>query len=43
MCREEKNISTSQQGRKIAVKQHFFKKNTEAATGGAEAVTGGVL
>ena len=43
MCREEKIISTSQQGCEIAVKLYFLKKNTEAAIGGAEDVTGGVL
>ena len=42
MCPEEKNISMSQQGFEMAVKQ-YFKKNKEAATGGAEAVTGSVL
>ena len=42
MCREEKNISTSQQGCEIAVKL-LFKKNTEVAPGGAEIVTGGVI
>ena len=42
MCREEKNISTSQQGCEIAVKLCFFKKNAEAATGSAEAVTRGL-
>ena len=40
MCREEKIISTSKQGCEIAVKYYFFKKNTEAATGSAEAVAG---
>ena len=43
MCREEKIVSTLQQGCKIADKFYFFKKNAEAATGGAEAFTGGVL
>ena len=45
MCREEKIISTSQQGCAIAVKSLFStkKKNEEAATGGAEAGTGGVF
>ena len=42
MCREEKIICTSPQGCEIAV-QLLFKKNTEAATGAAETVTGGVL
>ena len=41
ICREEKIISGSEQGCEIAVL--LFKKNTEAATGGKEAVTRGVL
>ena len=45
MCREEKIISTSQQGCAIAVQSLFSKKkkNEEAATGGAEAGTGCVF
>ena len=42
MCWEEKIISTSYQGCEIAVNS-TFQKNAEAATGGAEAVTRGVL
>ena len=42
MFQEEKIISTSKQSCEIAVSL-LFKKNTEAASGGVEAVTGGVL
>ena len=41
MCREEKIVSTSQQAWEMF--NYFFKKNTKAATGKAEAATGGVL
>ena len=41
MCREEKIVSTSQQAWEMF--NYFFKKDTKAATGKAEAATGGVL
>ena len=39
MCGEEKNISRL----RISCSIVLFLKNTEAATGGAKAITGGVL
>ena len=43
MCREEKIIKRHNKVAKQLLNSTFYKKNTVAATGGAEAVTGGVL
>ena len=50
MCQEEKIISIRHNKvrnsyflKKIVIEIVLFKKNTEAATGDAQAVTGGVL
>ena len=42
-CEPQNFLPAKISDNKVGVKQYSFKKNAEAATGGAEAFTGGVL